>query len=103
MKAKLTQQRPASPTRVQRQPASAERARASPVQQPALRVIDGGLDSVNLLRLQSAAGNQAVGALLTRPRLSVQAQVVACPPPPAAAPPVAPHEDPRFVEVKERV
>jgi hypothetical protein len=101
MKAKLAQ-RPVSPIRVQRQPASATQARNAPVQQPVLRVIDGGLDSVNLLRLQSAAGNQAVGDLLARPRLSVQA-AVDCPPAPAAAPPVAPHEDPRFVEVKERV
>src|ERR1700674_3389466 len=102
MKAKLAQ-RPVSPIRVQRQPASADRAPAALGPQPATRGIDGGLDSVNLLRLQSAAGNQAVGALLARPRLSVQAQAVACPPPPVVAPPVAPHDDPRFVEVKERV
>jgi hypothetical protein len=80
MKARLAQ-RPSPSIRVQRQPSVLERARA-PSSQPPLRIIEGGLDSGSLLRLQSAPGNQAVGDLLARPRLSVQAQAVACPPPP---------------------
>src|SRR6266700_2122770 len=102
MKAKLAQ-RPAPLARVQRQPASAATTRKSTSMGSALRVIDGGLDGSAVLRLQSIVGNQAVGELLGRPRLVVQAQAVACPPPPAPAPPILPHEDPRFVDVTERV
>ena len=101
MKAKLTR-RPAPTIRVQRERAPAVQARTQS-QPQILHVIDGGLDSRNLMRLQSAAGNQAVGELLARPRLSVQAQAVACPPPPAAAAPVAAQQDPKFVAVKERI
>src|SRR6266851_5331936 len=103
MKAKLAV-RPASIVRVQRAPAAAPLLhKTTAPQAPALHIIEGGLDSGTLLRLQSAAGNQAVGDLIGRPRLTVQSQAVACPPPPAPAPPVAPHDDPRFVAVKERV
>ena len=103
MKAKLGL-RPAPTARIQRQTASAVVLRKPAAQhQPVLRIIDGGLDGGTLLRLQTAAGNQAVGELIARPRLVVQAQAVACPPPPAAAPPMSPHDDPRFVAVKERI
>src|SRR6266540_413400 len=103
MKAKLGL-RPAPTARVQRQTAPATVVRKSATQpQPTLRVIDGGLDGGMLLRLQAAAGNQAVGELIARPRLTVQAQAVACPPPAAPAPPMSPHDDPRFVAVKERI
>jgi hypothetical protein len=97
MKAKLAL-RPAPLARIQRQPASPVVAHTPP-SQPALRIIDGG----TLLRLQSTAGNQAVGELIARPRLTVQTQAVACPPPPAPAPPMAPQQDPHFVAVKDRV
>src|SRR5438105_1909745 len=69
MKAKLGV-RPPQPARVQRQTASAALARKP---QPALRIIDGGLDGGSLLRLQAAAGNHAVGELIAGPRLHVQA------------------------------
>src|SRR5207248_1319118 len=69
MKAKLGV-RPPQPARVQRQTASAALAR---MPQPALRIIDGGLDGGSLLRLQAAAGNHAVGELIAGPRLHVQA------------------------------
>src|SRR6266566_9279326 len=69
MKAKLAL-RPAA--KVQRQTASAALAR-KPAGEPALRIIDGGLDGGTLLRLQASAGNQAVGTLMTGPRLSIQA------------------------------
>src|SRR5215470_16819683 len=103
MKAKLAL-RQAPVARIQRQAAPPTLAfkPASLTAQP-LHVIEGGLDSASLLRLQTVAGNQAVGTLIARPRLTVQSQAVACPPPPAAAPPVAPHDDPRFVAVKDRV
>src|SRR5712691_2924448 len=72
MKAKLGL-RPPQPARVQRQTASAALARKPLAQpQPALRIIDGGLDGGSLLRLQAVAGNQAVGELIARPRLHVQ-------------------------------
>lgn len=101
MKAKLAV-RPAPV--VQRQPAPAALLRKTPAQPaPSLHIVQGGLDSDALLRLQAVAGNQAVGDLIGRPRLTVQPQAVECPPPPAPAPPVAPHDDPRFVAVKERV
>src|SRR5216684_3385091 len=61
MKAKLAL-RPAPPVRVQRQPVTSALAHKPPGAQPALRIIDGGLDPGSVLRLQSAAGNQAVGA-----------------------------------------
>ncbi len=72
MKAKLAL-RPAPPVRVQRQPVTSALAHKPPGAQPALRIIDGGLDPGSVLRLQSAAGNQAVGDLIARPRLLVQA------------------------------
>lgn len=73
MKAKLGL-RPAPAAKVQRQTASAAVARKPyGSTQPALHVIDGGLDGGTLLRLQSAAGNQAVGDLIARPALGVQA------------------------------
>jgi hypothetical protein len=103
MKAKLGL-RPAPTARVQRQTASSSVTRKPPAQaEPTLRVIDGGLDGGMLLRLQAAVGNQAVGELIARPRLTIQAQAVACPPPPAPAPPMSPHDDPRFVAVKDRI
>ena len=72
MKAKLAQ-RPAPLARVQRQPATQIVSHKQATAQPALRIIDGGLDGGNLMRLQSTAGNQAVGELIARPRLHVQA------------------------------
>jgi len=58
----------------------------------------------DLLRLQSLAGNQAVGQLLSAGpsgagRLPVQLQAVACPPPPAPVTPADPNADPKFKAV----
>src|SRR5919108_5527726 len=71
MKAKLAVRQPAT-AKVQRQTASVALAR-KPAAEPALRIIDGGLDGSSLLRLQAAAGNQAVGELIAQPPLSIQA------------------------------
>src|SRR6266699_1517193 len=70
MKAKLGL-RPPTTAKVQRQTVSSALAR-KPAAGPALRIIDGGLDGGALLRLQASAGNQAVGALIKGPRLSIQ-------------------------------
>jgi hypothetical protein len=75
-----------------------------------LEVISGGLDAGGVLRLQAAAGNQAVGQLLAtrtgpgrRIPLSVQAQAVDCPPAPPPLVPRVPEEDPRFEAVTGRI
>jgi hypothetical protein len=72
MKARLRPQPPARVQRVQAVTAPQARKQAA-APQPTLRVIDGGLDGGTLLRLQAAAGNQAVGALITGSPLSIQA------------------------------
>lgn len=75
-------------------------------------MIAGGLDAGAILRLQAAAGNQAVGELLARRTvaptssdwlLSVQAQAVDCPPAPPPLAPASPHDDPRFKAMAGRV
>ncbi len=102
MKARLAR-RPAGTAGVQRSATAAPRVRAPAPPQPGLRWVPGGLDVGTVLRLQASAGNQAVGELLGGPRLSVQAQPVACPAPAAAPPPVSPHADPKFIAVTGRV
>lgn len=106
MKARLAQ-RPAPAIPAQRQVAISPRVRAPAPPLRVLRVLSGGLapdlDPGTLLRLQATAGNQAIGELLSGPRLAVQAQAVACPPPPAPAAPAAPHDDPRFQAVAGKI
>ncbi len=86
MKAKLAR-RPAPPSKVQRQSASAALARKPALAlPPPLRIIDGGLDAGTVLRLQASAGNRAVGDLIVRPHLVIQAQVASLPRPPLEIP-----------------
>ena len=76
-------------------PARRDAARPGGIAPPTTATLDHGA----IVRLQSLAGNQAVGQLLAQPRLSVQTQAAACPPAPPPPAPVAPHDDPKFVAV----
>ncbi|MBJ7597144.1 hypothetical protein [Candidatus Nephthysia bennettiae] len=110
MKAKLAQRPPARLAVQSRRPPE---RRPRDTRPPALdlHVVAGGLDASGVLRLQAAAGNQAVGQLLAqrageaaaRPPLGVQAQAVDCPPAPPPLIPRTPEDSPRFQAVTGRV
>src|SRR5438128_377588 len=110
MKAKLAQ-RPSARLAVQARRTAERRPRETRPPGVDLHLIAGGLDAGGGLRLQAAAGNQAVGQLLAQrsesagvgPLLSVQAQAVDCPPAPPPLVPRSPQDDPRFRAVTGRV
>ena len=90
--------------------ASAGREAIRPRVPPAPVQAAGTLDPGMVFRLQAAAGNAAVGELLSGRAagvgpagLVVQRQAVACPPPPAPPTPADPQSDPRFRSMTGKV